>query len=99
MNPGKMIIDVRRVTKTYHKGDVSVTPLEDCDLTVHEGEFVALMGPSGSGKSTMLNLVAGIDKPTSGRVIVHGEDITDWDEDELANGATAQSVMYFSPST
>jgi putative ABC transport system ATP-binding protein len=84
MSQSKLIIDVRRVTKTYHKGDVAVTPLQDCDLTVREGEFVALMGPSGSGKSTMLNLVAGIDKPTSGRVIVQGEDITDWDEDELA---------------
>jgi putative ABC transport system ATP-binding protein len=58
------------------------------DLDIREGEFLALMGPSGSGKSTLLNLIAGIDKPTRGRVIVQGEDITDWDEDELAGWRT-----------
>lgn len=81
---GRLLIEVSRVRKTYKKGDTEVTPLDDCNLLVNEGEFVALMGPSGSGKSTMLNLVAGIDKPTAGRVIVSGEDITDWNEDELA---------------
>jgi putative ABC transport system ATP-binding protein len=78
------IISLRKVRKTYKKGDTEVTPLEDTDVDVKEGEFFALMGPSGSGKSTLLNLVAGIDKATAGRVIVFGEDITDWDEDDLA---------------
>lgn len=78
------IIDVRGVKKTFRKGDVEVTPLEGADLTVPRGEFLALMGPSGSGKSTLLNLVAGIDKPTAGRIIVGGEDVTDWDENRLA---------------
>jgi putative ABC transport system ATP-binding protein len=78
------IISLRKVRKTYKKGDMEVTPLEDTDLDVMEGEFFALMGPSGSGKSTLLNLVAGIDKASAGRVVVFGEDITEWEEDDLA---------------
>jgi putative ABC transport system ATP-binding protein len=78
------IISLRQVRKTYKKGDLEVTPLRDTDLEVMTGEFFALMGPSGSGKSTLLNLVAGIDKATAGRVVVFGEDITDWSEDDLA---------------
>jgi putative ABC transport system ATP-binding protein len=80
----QIIISLRKVRKTYKKGDIEVTPLEDTDLDVREGEFFALMGPSGSGKSTLLNLVAGIDKATAGRVVVFGEDITEWEEDDLA---------------
>jgi putative ABC transport system ATP-binding protein len=80
----KVVISLRGVTKTYRKGDQEVTPLENTDLEVCDGEFLALMGPSGSGKSTLLNLVAGIDKATTGRVVVFGEDITDWSEDDLA---------------
>jgi putative ABC transport system ATP-binding protein len=79
-----VVISLRGVTKTYRKGEHEVTPLENCDLDVRDGEFLALMGPSGSGKSTLLNLVAGIDKASTGRVVVFGEDITDWSEDDLA---------------
>lgn len=82
------IISVRSLKKTYRKGDVEVTPLDGVDLDVEAGEFLALMGPSGSGKSTLLNLVAGIDKPTAGRIVVGGQDITDWDEDSLADWRT-----------
>ncbi len=85
---GGMIIAVRGVRKTFHKGDVEVTPLEGVDLDVPRGEFFALMGPSGSGKSTLLNLIAGIDKPTAGHIVVNGEDITDWNEDRLADWRT-----------
>ncbi|MDQ3024095.1 MAG: ABC transporter ATP-binding protein [bacterium] len=80
----KVVIRLQGVTKTYRKGDQEVKPLENTDLEVREGEFFALMGPSGSGKSTLLNLVAGIDKATTGRVVVFGEDITEWSEDDLA---------------
>ena len=69
------LIDIINVTKSYKKGDSTVTPLADLNLQVHEGEFVALMGPSGSGKTTLLNLIAGIDQPTSGQVVVNGTDI------------------------
>lgn len=82
------LISIRGVRKTYKKGDVEVTPLDGVDVDVAAGEFLALMGPSGSGKSTLLNLVAGIDKPTAGRIVVAGEDITDWGEDELADWRT-----------
>lgn len=72
------------VTKQYRKGDVSITPLANANVTVQAGEFIALVGPSGSGKSTLLNLVAGIDSATSGRVEVVGRDITKASENDLA---------------
>lgn len=80
----KKIVVFSGLTKTYAKGDTKVTPLDGIDLSVSAGEFVVFMGPSGSGKSTLLNIAAGIDKPTAGRVLVSGEDITDFSEDELA---------------
>ena len=86
-------IVVQSVHKTYRKGEVEVKPLEGVDLEIVRGEFFALMGPSGSGKSTLLNLIAGIDKPTSGRIIVDGDDITDWREDHLAEWRT-RSIGY-----
>jgi putative ABC transport system ATP-binding protein len=86
-------IQVLDVTKTYTKAGNDVTPLERANLSVTSGEFVVMKGPSGSGKSTLLNLVAGIDKPSSGRVVVSGEDITDYTEDELA-GWRSRAIGY-----
>jgi ABC-type nitrate/sulfonate/bicarbonate transport system ATPase subunit len=63
----------RELTKTYRKGKLTVTPLENLDLDVRRGEFLALMGPSGSGKTTLLNLIAGIDHPTSGELHIGGQ--------------------------
>ena len=60
------------LTKEYKKGSQRITPLENLDLTVQTGEFVALMGPSGSGKTTLLNCLAGIDRPTRGSLRVAG---------------------------
>lgn len=82
--PGSPVLQLDHVRKTYRKGDVDVTPLDHASLEVAPGEFLVLMGPSGSGKSTLLNLAAGIDKPTEGRVLVGGQDITDWPESRLA---------------
>ena len=79
------IIHLMRVTKTYHRGDVDVPVLQSLDLEIEAGEFLALMGPSGSGKSTILNLVSGIDSPTSGRVIVAGVDLAELDGSALAS--------------
>jgi putative ABC transport system ATP-binding protein len=65
-SPTPPFIQCRGLTKSYKKGTNTVTPLQDLDLDVPRGAFLALMGPSGSGKTTLLNLVAGIDSPTSG---------------------------------
>jgi putative ABC transport system ATP-binding protein len=70
------MIECRGVTKSYRKGDNTVTPLEALDLTVRKGEFLALMGPSGSGKTTLLNLLSGIDSPSSGSLVIAGVDIS-----------------------
>ena len=63
------------VSKEYRRDEFRIPVLIDLDLSVDEGEFLALMGPSGSGKTTLLNLIAGLDRATRGRVIVHGEDL------------------------
>ena len=68
-------IRCRGLTRTYRKGRIEVTPLEDLDLDVPAGEFLALMGPSGSGKTTLLNLISGIDRPTAGRLFVGDDDL------------------------
>jgi putative ABC transport system ATP-binding protein len=87
------LVEVRSVTKAYRKGDQTITPLHDVDLSVDRGEFLSLMGSSGSGKSTLLNLIAGIDRPTSGAVIVNGTDITRLGRSALAKWRAA-SVGY-----
>ena len=68
-------IVLKDVTKSYKRDAFTIPVLQNLDLNVEEGEFLALMGPSGSGKTTLLNLIAGLDRPTEGQVIVHGEDI------------------------
>ena len=82
------LIDVRAVTKTFVSGDDRVTPLADLDFTAEEGEFVCLMGPSGSGKTTLLHLLAGIDRPTKGQVVIAGEDVTTLSASKLAKWRT-----------
>ena len=79
------IVDIRHVSKSYRRGDQVVPVLRDITLAIPRGDFIALMGPSGSGKSTLLNLIAGIDKPDAGELLVGGEDITHFGEAELAD--------------
>ncbi|MFN7571791.1 MAG: ABC transporter ATP-binding protein [Betaproteobacteria bacterium] len=79
------LVLIEHLSKSYVRGEQVVPLLTDINLTIREGDFVALMGPSGSGKSTLLNLVAGIDKPDAGRLAVAGEDITQLDEAALAD--------------
>ena len=79
-----VIVEIANLRKSYRRGDQIVSVLQDINLNLERGEFVALMGPSGSGKSTLLNLIAGIDSPDSGRLEIEGVDITGMGEAELA---------------
>jgi putative ABC transport system ATP-binding protein len=78
------LVEVRGVGKVYHRDAVEVPVLAGLDLSIGEGEFLALMGPSGSGKTTLLNLIAGLDTPTSGRVVVGGESVSAMKPKQLA---------------
>ncbi len=78
------MIQVRALTKSIDTGTHRVDILKGIDLEIPKGQFAAIMGPSGSGKSTLLGLLAGLDFPTSGQVLLDGEDITRLSEDEMA---------------
>ncbi len=80
---GNESIVVTNVTKEYKRDEFRIPVLVNLDLTVEEGEFLALMGPSGSGKTTLLNLIAGLDRPSSGDVIVHGQEISGLSESRV----------------
>ena len=78
------MIEIRKLTKSLYGGGHRVDILTGIDLTIPDGQFVAITGPSGSGKTTLLSLIAGLDAPTDGSILVDGEDITKLNEDELA---------------
>ena len=78
------MIELRGVSKTVQSGDHPLTILHPLDFTIAAGQFIAIVGPSGSGKSTLLGLIAGLDAPTSGHVLIDGTDITALGEDALA---------------
>lgn len=80
------IIEVSDLSKTFMLGMVSVDVLKDINLTIHKGEFITIMGPSGSGKSTLLYLLGGLDKPTTGKIFIKGQDISILTDEE-------QSIM------
>src|SRR5688572_3261865 len=79
------IVTVRDLSKLYRQGEINVTALNRISLDIDLGEFLTLMGPSGSGKSTLLHIIAGIDRPTSGKCIVQGIDLTELNESQLAD--------------
>ncbi len=79
------IVEARAVGKEYALGKQTVTALFNVSLMINKGEFMALAGPSGSGKSTLLNLIGCIDTPTSGRILIEGQDISGKTPDELAD--------------
>jgi putative ABC transport system ATP-binding protein len=78
------LIEIRDLTKSYRKGDETIVPLQNVSLDVEQGEFISLMGASGTGKSTLLNLIASIDRPNQGSIVVDGVDITRLSRSRLA---------------
>jgi putative ABC transport system ATP-binding protein len=77
------ILEARGLSKEYRMGEVTVGALRGVDLTVRQGEFVAVMGPSGSGKSTLLHMLSGLDTPSSGEVTLAGRRLASMSDDEL----------------
>ncbi|MDF2486856.1 MAG: transporter, ATP-binding protein [Herbinix sp.] len=78
------IVRVEHLSKQYGSGETAVKALDDINFTVEKGEFVAIIGPSGSGKSTLLHMLGGVDRPSSGKVLIDNTDIYDLNESQLA---------------
>ena len=78
------ILRVENLSKIYGKGQTQVKALDNVSFKVDKGEFFAIVGASGSGKSTLLHLIGGVDRPTSGKVLIDGKDIYKYNDDELA---------------
>jgi putative ABC transport system ATP-binding protein len=81
----KPVIAINGITKTYHIGEIQVHALRGVDLSVHAGEFLAIMGASGSGKSTLMNLIGCLDEPTSGQYFLDGTNVSALEKNEYAN--------------
>ena len=78
------LIQIQHLSKVYGQGENQVRAVDDISFTVEKGEFLAIIGPSGSGKSTLLHILGGVDRPTSGKVFVDGQDVYAQNEDQLA---------------
>ena len=78
------ILRVEHLSKIYGKGENEVRALDDVSFSVEKGQFVAIIGPSGSGKSTLLHILGGVDRPTTGKVFLEGQDVFAQNEDQLA---------------
>jgi len=81
---GQPILQMSQITKAYEMGEESQIVLQDVDLTIEQGDFVAILGPSGSGKSTLMNIIGCLDSPTSGTYFLSGQKIADLDDKILA---------------
>lgn len=89
------LVKVIDVTKQYANGEETITPLNEVNLEVHQGDLMSLMGASGSGKSTLLNMIAGIDEVTGGQILVEGTDITKLSRGKLADWRAANVGYIF----
>jgi len=89
------MIELQQVTKTVQSGGQPLTILHPLDLVIPKAQFLAITGPSGSGKSTLLGLIAGLDAPTAGRILIRDRDITGLSEDELARLRSAMIGFVF----
>ena len=78
------ILVMKDLCKTYHLGSVELRVLKDVNLTIHGGEYVAIMGPSGSGKSTLLNMIGCLDRPTAGDYLLGGQNVATLEDDQLS---------------
>lgn len=83
--PGDVVVRFENLCKSYFLAHSELRVLKGIDLDFHRGEYVAIMGPSGSGKSTLLNLLGCLDRPTAGRYLLDGEDISEMDDDTLSS--------------
>lgn len=90
-----MLLELKNIYKTYIQGSMEVPVLNDINLAIDEGEYVAIMGPSGSGKSTLMNIIGCIDKPTSGSYLLDGEEIEKYNDKELSQVRNKQIGFVF----
>jgi putative ABC transport system ATP-binding protein len=81
----EVLLKVDKVTKEYKMGEVAVKALSDISFELYKGEFIVILGPSGSGKSTILNIIGGMDTPTSGKILYGDKDISFYGEEELGS--------------
>ena len=91
----KKLIDLRNINKTYRNGDQELKVLKNINLTVEEGEFLAIMGPSGSGKSTLLNIIGMLDRPSTGEYFLENEDVANLGDKKLAKVRNNQIGFVF----
>lgn len=91
----KKLIDLRNINKTYRNGDQELKVLKNLNLTVEEGEFVAIMGPSGSGKSTLMNIIGMLDRPSTGEYFLENEDVANLGDKKLAKVRNNQIGFVF----
>jgi putative ABC transport system ATP-binding protein len=89
------VVEIEHLYKSFRRGSQVLPVLQDISLTVRAGEFLALMGPSGSGKTTLLNLIAGLDRPDAGKLMVHGIDLPSLTESQLADWRAANVGFVF----